>query len=301
MADIVMDDFLVRYKNISNKLKKRFLRKPNVSEPSDQFGALGMECERGGVVQYAGLCQLAVARCEKELGNSSNAAWALRTAGRHFLIADSPPFIEPVSDRFEGALGSFSEASRLWQSDVEVPLSAGLSLETGAALDHDPHQAVTHYAKAASLLSSCPPQQLPALCQLLSCRIKAGDYEGALNTANDLAAAVDSSTSVPFGLYSDILLRCEITRVLLVLLLRPPPSCLSPVLSTLLEKYTWQNQPPVKWLDEQLFLLLQSLVLACQAQDHEALCETEGQLWNLLDNEQQHLLSCLIRTITTSG
>ncbi|RZF36291.1 hypothetical protein LSTR_LSTR006796 [Laodelphax striatellus] len=291
MTDIVMDDFLVRYKNITNKLKKRFLRKPNVSEPSDQFGALGVECERAGVSQYAGLCQLAVARCETELGNSSNAAWALRMAGRHFLMADSLPFILPTSDRFEGALGSFSEASRLWQSDLEVPLSAGLSLESGAALAHDPHQAVSHYARAANLLSSCPPHQLPALC----------DYEGALNTANDLAAAVESSSSVPFGLYSDILLRCEVTRVLLVLLLRPPPSCLPPVLSTLLEKYTWQNQSPVKWLDEQLFLLLQSLVLACQAQDHESLCETEGQLWDLLDVEQQHLLSCLVRTVTSSG
>jgi hypothetical protein len=30
-------DFLTEYRNISNKLKKRFLRRPNVAEASDHF------------------------------------------------------------------------------------------------------------------------------------------------------------------------------------------------------------------------------------------------------------------------
>ncbi|XP_075226539.1 huntingtin-associated protein 40 kDa isoform X2 [Lycorma delicatula] len=245
MAD-VMEDFLVRYKNISSKLKKRFLRKPNVSEPSDQFGALGIECERAGVVEYAGLCQMGVGRCEAALGHSSNAAWALRSAGRHFLKVNSGPLIAPQTDRLEGALSCFSEAGKLWQSELEQPLNTGLLLEAAKALEDegDYQQAAIYYGRAADTLTACPPQQLPILSQLLSCKLKAGDYEAALSTASDLTASVESCTSVPFGLYSDILLRCEVTKVLLVLLLRPPPLRLSPGLATLLEKYTWQNQPP---------------------------------------------------------
>ena len=40
-------EFLTEYRNISNKLKKRFLRRPNVSEASDQFRQLGKRLEDG--------------------------------------------------------------------------------------------------------------------------------------------------------------------------------------------------------------------------------------------------------------
>lgn len=64
-------------------------------------GALGIECERAGVVEYAGLCQMGVGRCEAALGHSGNAAWALRTAGRHFLKVNTLPLIAPHTDRLE--------------------------------------------------------------------------------------------------------------------------------------------------------------------------------------------------------
>lgn len=43
-------------------------------------------------------------------------------------------------------------------------------------------------------------------------------------------------------------------------------------------------------------LLLQSLVLACQSRDYEALLELESELWPFFDMEQRELLRKLIQT-----
>ena len=54
-------EFLTEYRNISNKLKKRFLgRKPNVSEACDQFRQLGKRLEDNDEPQYAAYCHLAI-------------------------------------------------------------------------------------------------------------------------------------------------------------------------------------------------------------------------------------------------
>ena len=53
-------EFLTEYRNISNKLKKRFLgRRPNVSEASEQFRQLGKRLEDNEEPQYAAFCHLA--------------------------------------------------------------------------------------------------------------------------------------------------------------------------------------------------------------------------------------------------
>ncbi|GIY65729.1 factor VIII intron 22 protein [Caerostris darwini] len=63
------NDFLTQYKAISAKLKKRFLRKPNISEASAQFGMLAKELENQECPHYSAFCCLAVARCEHTIGN----------------------------------------------------------------------------------------------------------------------------------------------------------------------------------------------------------------------------------------
>lgn len=51
-------------------------------------------------------------------------------------------------------------------------------------------------------------------------------------------------------------------------------------------------------MSEDEMLLLQSLVLACQSQDYQALLELEGDLWPYLDHEQKELLRKLVQTLT---
>lgn len=47
---------------------RRFLRKPNVAEASEEFHALSLRCERMQNFEFAGLCSLGVAKCEGSLG-----------------------------------------------------------------------------------------------------------------------------------------------------------------------------------------------------------------------------------------
>ena len=81
-------EFLPEFKGIHNKLKKRFLRKPNVSEASEQFSKLAKKMHSREEPQYEGLCHLAVARCERSLGNASGESEALLVAARSFLKAE---------------------------------------------------------------------------------------------------------------------------------------------------------------------------------------------------------------------
>lgn len=49
-------------------------------------------------------------------------------------------------------------------------------------------------------------------------------------------------------------------------------------------------------MDENEMLLLQSLVLACQSRDYQALLELEGELWSIMNIEQKGLLNKLLQT-----
>lgn len=78
-------DFLARYRQVSNKLKKRFLRKPNVAEAGEQFAQLARELRAQECLPYAAWCQLAVARCQQALFHGPGEALALTEAARLFL------------------------------------------------------------------------------------------------------------------------------------------------------------------------------------------------------------------------
>jgi hypothetical protein len=82
-------EFLAEYRAISGKLKKRFLRRPNVSEASDQFRQLGRRLEEAEEPQYAAFCHLATGRCEQTGGNPAAEVEAVTAAARAFLKAET--------------------------------------------------------------------------------------------------------------------------------------------------------------------------------------------------------------------
>ncbi|XP_012890759.1 PREDICTED: factor VIII intron 22 protein-like [Dipodomys ordii] len=215
-------DFLARYRLVSNKLKKRFLRKPNVAEAGEQFGQLGRELRAQECLPYAAWCQLAVARCQQALFHGPGEALALTEAARLFLRQEPGP---------------------------------------GAA-----------------------PAPLPA---------------------NSGSAAPSPAT---LGAFSDVLARCEVSRVLLLLLLQPPPAKLLPEHAQTLERYSWEafdshcQDGSSGQLPEELFLLLQSLVMATHEKDTEAVKSLQVEMWPLLSAEQNHLLHLVLQeTISPSG
>ncbi|XP_014215303.1 factor VIII intron 22 protein [Copidosoma floridanum] len=291
-------DFLSKYHSISNKLKKRFLRKPNVSEASDQFEVLALNCEQKDLNQYAGWCWLSAARCQGTLGNSISEVNLLTKAGRQFLKAnkknDELGCLSINQEDLQAAINAFNHAiTRCNNEDGYSIMSASLTMELAMALGAS-SEGVDYLCKA---IYTHPTVQ--AINLLVTYYIKQGDYVSALQVLTELVEMIENHVGIRIiGNYKNVLHRCEISRVLLLLILRPTPKKLAPSLAQVLEKYAWAEDTPlaVPNMTEDEMLLLQSLVLACQSRDYEALLELEMELWSFFDTEQKELLRKLIQT-----
>lgn len=292
-------DFLTKYHNISTKLKKRFLRKPNVAEASDQFSGLAIECEQKELWQYAGLCSLAAARCQGTLDNASAELNFLIKAGREFLTADKKtmdigcPSIG--HENSQAAVSCFGHSLvRCTGQPGFSTMSAGLALELALALGPSP--AGIHQLRKAIEIFPTPK----TITTLVSYHIKQGDYITALQILTEFFEFVETYVNAGAkGNYNVILHRCEITRVLLLLILQPSPQRLAASLAQVLEKYAWEESPNNGLnMGEDEQLLLQSLVLACQSHDYQALLDLEGELWPYFNTEQKELFHKLIQVLT---
>uniref|UniRef100_A0A8C8ZGB5 40-kDa huntingtin-associated protein n=1 Tax=Prolemur simus TaxID=1328070 RepID=A0A8C8ZGB5_PROSS len=354
-------DFLARYRLVSNKLKKRFLRKPNVAEAGEQFGQLGRELRAQECLPYAAWCQLAVARCQQALFHGPGEALALTEAARLFLRQERDArqrLVCPAAygEPLQAAASALGAAVRLHLELGQPAAAAALCLKLAAALRDlgQPAAAAGHFQRAAQLqLPQLPLAALQALGEAASCQLLARDHDGALavftrmqrlarehgghpvqppppplppppppppgpqpgpGATPALPAALlppNAGSTAPspaaLGAFSDVLVRCEVSRVLLLLLLQPPPGKLLPEHAQTLEKYSWEafdshGQESGGQLPEELFLLLQSLVMATHEKDTEAIKSLQVDMWPLLTAEQNHLLHLVLQeAISPSG
>jgi len=308
-------DVLGQYRAITSKLKRRFLKKPNVSEASDQFGSLAKELKRQDCPQYAGFCSLAKARCENTLSNATGEVEALTEAARLFLEAEKncvelrcPAFEEHLTE----AIHLFNQAIKTHCAQGNSALGACLCLEIGDALRHmnRPHEAMVHYQHAAELQHQNPIDAIQSMTLVASCKIETGDFDGALSVLTEMAyfaeerGAMGQQQGKLQGPYQEILARCEIGRVLLLMLLQPTPQRIRPQHAQILEKYSEESdlaKYPVDYMNKDLYLLLQSVVMVCQSHDVEALKELEKELWSYLEPEQQHLLHLITLKMSNKG
>ncbi|XP_061536166.1 40-kDa huntingtin-associated protein isoform X2 [Phycodurus eques] len=298
-------DFLARYRAVSNKLKKRFLRKPNVAEASEQFGHLAKELRQQDCLQYAAFCNLAMARCEQTLFNAPGEALALTDAARLFLSSEKENHSLRVlgfDEHLQAALNCYSFASKVYVEMNQPMMAASLCLELGNALKemNRPGEAIVHYQRAAELQTQMPVEALLSMGEMASCKILTQMQLMCQERGLQLPG-----TSTPVGAFLDIVARCEISRVLLLMLLEPPPQKLLPEHAQTLERYAWESFDPhsqVTFLPENVFLLLQSVVMACQEKDTESLKSLQTELWPVLTAELNHLLHLVVQErITPSG
>ena len=132
------------------------------------------------------------------------------------------------------------------------------------------------------------------------------DYEGGLSVLTEMTYLCQerggsTSSGRPLGAFCDILANCEVSRVLLLMRLQPTPQRIRPEHAQTLEKYTWQQQSSAEealCITEDLFLLLQSLVMACQSQDLESLQALQVDLWPMLTPQQNQLLHLVIEELS---
>ncbi|KAK2119242.1 40-kDa huntingtin-associated protein [Saguinus oedipus] len=297
-------DFLARYRLVSNKLKKRFLRKLNVAEAGEQFGQLG-----------PAWCQLAVTRCQQTLFHGLGEALALTEAARLFLRQEREArqrLVCPAAygEPLQAAARALGAVVRLHLELGQPAAAAALCLELAAALSDlgRPAAAAGHFQRAAQLqLPQLPLAAMQALGEAVSCQLLARNYTGALTLftrmqllarehgshpvqplplpppplagpqsgpgatpALPAALLAPNAGSAVLGTFSDLLVRCEVSRVLLLLLRQPPPAKLLPEHAQNLEKYSWEAESSGQ-LPKELFLLLQSLVMATHEKDTEAI------------------------------
>ncbi|XP_030840673.1 factor VIII intron 22 protein [Strongylocentrotus purpuratus] len=303
-------DYLGKYRAISGKLKKRFLRKPNVAEAADEFGNLAKVLHNQECPSYAALFSLAKARCEHTLANHPAEVHALVEAAHEFLDAewsDRSMHCPNFEENLCAAINCYNHAVRVSIEHKQPALSATLCLQLGNSLRRlkKPADAMGHYQKAAELQYQCPLDCLHSLGKVASCKIEIGDFDGALAVLTEMEYLVRDrgiigSNNLPIGSFSDILASCEISRVLLLMLLQPTPQRIRPEHAQTLEKYTWESDetnPATECITEEVFLLLQSVVMACQSKDAESLKKLQADLWCHLSAEQNHILHLVLEQI----
>uniref|UniRef100_A0A3Q0QXT1 Coagulation factor VIII associated n=1 Tax=Amphilophus citrinellus TaxID=61819 RepID=A0A3Q0QXT1_AMPCI len=278
-------DFLARYRAVSNKLKKRFLRKPNVAEASEQFGQLAKELKQQDCLQYAAFCNLAMARCEQTLFNAPGEALALTDAARLFLSSEK-------------------ENRALQAPGFDEHLQAALNCYSFAIKEMNrPGEAIVHYQRAAELQTQTPIEALLSMGEMATCKILTRDYDGALSVFTEMQLMCQErglqlpGSTTPVGEHLIEIISAEDSF--------PPPQKLLPEHAQTLERYAWESFDPhsqLTFLSEDVFLLLQSVVMACQEKDTESLKSLQTELWPLLTAEQNHLLHLVVQErITPSG
>uniref|UniRef100_A0A8D0CEK4 Coagulation factor VIII associated n=1 Tax=Scleropages formosus TaxID=113540 RepID=A0A8D0CEK4_SCLFO len=311
-------DFLLRYRAVTNKLKKRFLRKPNVAEASEQFGQLAKELKQQDCLQYAAFCSLAMARCEQTLFNGPGEALALTEAARLFLLSERESRslrVPGFDEHLQAALNCYSFAIKVYIEMNQPVMAASLSLELGNALKemNRPGEAIVHFQRAAELQSQAPIESLLSLGEVASCKILTRGYSGVhtvglFSSLKHLfpcsAQSFCLSSFSRTGVFLDVVARCEISRVLLLMLLEPPPQKLLPEHAQTLERYAWESFDSHSQVS--IFLLMGCCVtllqMACQEKDTESLKSLQTELWPLLSAEQNHLLHLVVQErITPSG
>eukprot|EP00112_Aurelia_sp_Birch-Aquarium-sp1_P026594 Seg954.4 transcript_id=Seg954.4/GoldUCD/mRNA.D3Y31 product="Factor VIII intron 22 protein" protein_id=Seg954.4/GoldUCD/D3Y31 len=301
-------DVLQNYKAINNKLKKRLLKKPNFSEASDQFGTLTRVLSQQECPQFAGFCSIAKAHCENSLNNPVGETDALVQSARLFFKAEKdnsevncPAFEEHLTE----AIHCFNQAIKIHRREGQQALAAMLSLEVASKLKElgKTQEACEHFIRAAEMQRQYSIiDYLHSTREAITCRIVIGDYHSALKLLSEISTIIEAyEKKEPFILVSqnDLICTCEIDKVFLLLLLQSSPQQLSNTYGKVMEKYIWENLEDSRpdWLAEDLFLLLQSVIMSMQAKDCKLLKELEGELCQYLKGWQQQVYFELMKSL----
>ncbi|CAG9831789.1 unnamed protein product [Diabrotica balteata] len=300
-SEYVDNDLLDKYMTISNKLKKRFLKKPNVAEACESFSSLAKQCESLELPVYAGLCWIAAARCEGSLLNNTGETSCLIHSARQLMKAeeiDREICCETVYGEYlQAGLSSCAHAASRLSKNCILPLCLDLEIIDFLKRINKPEYIESFAEDAVELSVEHCGSRIYALELMASHFIKTGDYLAALETFFEISKLLEKC--VPNGFRSEILLKCEINSIFLLLILRPNPQKLAPHLTRILEKYTWgdTNDESLKAcrMTSEIFYLLCSLVTICQSLDTSSLVDLESDFWKVLSKEQKELLRILLR------
>jgi len=299
-------DVFGNYRNITNKLKKRFLKKPNFQEASEQFGTLTRVLQQQECHQYAGFCCLAKARCENTIANSISESESLLEAARLFFEAERINIdvrCPALDEHLTEAVHCYNQSIKLYQKEGNISLAAMASLELARNLQNIDkiEEAHNHFVRAAKLQKQYSiVDYMTTLKMAANCKLYTYDYVTALQHYSDISNTLDSLTKENEECLTYSLIQVkqyiEISRVFVLLLLKTSPMEMTAEHSNVIEKYTWENnEENVNVIPYDLFLLIQSVVMATQSHDGELLKELENDLYEYLDKVQSDLLHRIVK------
>lgn len=269
-----------------------FCRKQDTNEIASEFSQLAARLDDSYLSEYAGLCFLGVAKChevEKDFESFLKAA-------RYFRKADERRtqlgFINN-HEFLEGAHRSYQQGLAL----VDDPVMRTCVIREMREVNNDLN--TTSDFNSAS-------HRIYDLELASQENIRSHDYVGALEKLTEIVDDITERKEARH--YYDVMRRNEVSRLLLLLLLELPPSRQSPSHLKLLEKYTWNHESfDIEMasmmrtqnhhiLDDNLTLLLESLVHGCQNLHREGvkeICDEISQ-HHFISMEQNHLLEKIV-------
>jgi hypothetical protein len=154
-------DYNATFKSISLKLKKRFLRKPNVADAIEEYTALSRQLESEDCFGLSGYCMQQVAKSYHSVGNSILESSALQTAAKQYINSEILTSIETNSLSFNedllNAISLYEECIKLHCDQNERHLAAKLCLELADILAQkfEKHfESISYYERAILLFQS---------------------------------------------------------------------------------------------------------------------------------------------------
>ena len=264
---------------------------------AEEFNRLANTCNNSYLPEYAALCFIGLAKCEKIIGNKIAEVDGYLKAARCFKKAnerfENLGIQNEYEEYLEGAFKCYTDALTIMPDDFHVMKAAVIrELKT-----IDPHSEQT-----SNFSSSC--HRIWDLEQSSRESIKIKDYVSALDKLTDIYD--DITERKVEHMYAGVMQRTEISRLLLLCLLQLPPSVRYD--QKLIEKYTnlqdddeeSKTKNKVK-LPEELYCLLQSLVFSCQAKDIKNLVQARDLLVEqaLITTDHRILLLELVSKYTS--
>ncbi|KAG5678747.1 hypothetical protein PVAND_008392 [Polypedilum vanderplanki] len=287
-----MSELIEEFRTTANKLKRIqrvVFKKQDTKELITEFQQLAYKFDNSYLSEYAGLCFLGVAKCNEGSGGDVE---ALLKGARHFRKANDRKIklgFMNNNEHLEGAYRCYSQALSIEKDPVMkaciIREFGEININLNVTSDfHSPSHRI-HELELASIED-----------------IKQNNFISALDKLTEISD--DFTERKCEFMYTEVIGRIEVTRLLLLLILELPASRQSPSHIKLLEKYSFNNenfdsetvsQNP-KYLDENLTLMLEILVNACQNKENDSIKEACDNIscHHSISKEQYKLLKNLV-------
>ncbi|KAJ2945385.1 hypothetical protein O0L34_g188 [Tuta absoluta] len=292
MATDLGSSFHEQYMAINTKLKKRFMRKPNVSEATNEFIGLAIQCENAEQPAFAGHCYVGAAKCEASVGNFLGEAEHYVAAARQFMKEEKKlktlKLYSPDRENLEAAIGCYLQA--LPKYPETSPLRTAILMELADHLIFLGHkkEALSYFEQALELVED-KFRRLMQTRNLLNLQIDCDQFDSALETANKMC---EEHPNIPENILSEV----QISRILLTLYVKPvdedKPVSLKQLFADMMTNDDNSNALP---FNKDLQLKLQSVVLCCTTADIPSLISISADLRQHLTIHQTNLLDVLLK------